>query len=235
MTKTIVKIFLDEKPIGTKPFQMSESLASIRQKLKDKIKVLYNFLDQYENQIDIEDENEMALENVINEKNIKLKSKGNDEFYVNIYFNEKNICSVNCTKKDKLNDIRNLIYNKIKKNFVFLDPYGSTLEIDDEKDYMVEDILINEIIKISIDSSDNFPPAIPSSESTENKNKINFKKDETPQEEIDFSQYKIIKKKGDLTIYQYSDYQKKNISDKLVYEYFYDDIIDDFHNAYVIL
>ena len=235
MTKTIVKIFLDEKPIGTKPFQMSESLASIRQKLKDKIKVLYNFLDQYENQIDIEDENEMALENVINEKNIKLKSKGNDEFYVNIYLNEKNICSVNCTKKDKLNDIRNLIYNKIKKNFVFLDPYGSTLEIDDEKDYMVEDILINEIIKISIDSSDNFPPAIPSSESTENKNKINLKKDETPQEEIDFSQYKIIKKKGDLTIYQYSDCQKKNISDKLVYEYFYDDIIDDFHNAYVIL
>ena len=235
MTKTIVKIFLDEKPIGTKPFQMSDSLASIRQKLKDKIKVLYNFLDQYENQIDIEDENEMALENVINEKIIKLKSKGNDEFYVNIYFNEKNICSVNCTKKDKLNDIRNLIYNKIKKNFVFLDPYGSTLEIDDEKDYMVEDILINEIIKISIDSSDNFPPAIPSSESTENKNKINLKKDETPQEEIDFSQYKIIKKKGDLTIYQYSDCQKKNISDKLVYEYFYDDIIDDFHNAYVIL
>ena len=92
MTKTIVKIFLDEKPIGTKPFQMSDSLASIRQKLKDKIKVLYNFLDQYENQIDIEDENEMALKNIINEKNIKLKSKGNDEFYVNIYFNEKNIC-----------------------------------------------------------------------------------------------------------------------------------------------
>ena len=235
MTKTIVKIFLDEKPIGIKPFLMSDSLTSIRQKLKDKIKVLYNFLDQYENQIDIEDENEMALENVINEKIIKLKSKGNDEFYINIYFNEKNIGSVNCTKKDKLNDIRNLIYNKIKKNFVFLDPYGSTLEIDDEKDYMVEDILINEIIKISIDSSDNFPPAIPSSESTENKNKINLKKDETPQEEIDFSQYKIIKKKGDLTIYQYSDYQKKNISDKLVYEYFYDDIIDDFHNAYVIL
>jgi hypothetical protein len=235
MTKTIVKIFLDEKPIGTKPFQMSDSLASIRQKLKDKIKVLYNFLDKYETQIDIEDENEMALENVINEKIMKLKSKGNDEFYVNIYFNEKNICSVNCTKKDKLNDIRNLIYNKIKKNFGFLDPYGSTLEIDDEKDYMVEDILINEIIKISIDSSDNFPPAIPSNESTESKNKINLKKDETPQEEIDFSQYKIIKKKGDLTIYQYSDYQKKNISDKLVYEYFYDDIIDDFHNAYVIL
>ena len=127
MTKTIVKIFLDEKPIGIKPFLMSDSLTSIRQKLKDKINVSYNFLDQEENQIDKEDENEIALENVINEKIIKLKSKGNDEFYVNIYLNEINICSVNCTKKDKLNDIRNLIYNKIniKKNFVFLDLYGN--------------------------------------------------------------------------------------------------------------
>ena len=239
MTKTVVKIFLDGKAIGIKPFLMSDDLAFIRQKLKNIIKVSYKFLDPEENGIEIEDENEIKLEDVINENSIKLESIGNDEFYLNIYLNEKNICSFNCTKKDKLNDIRNLVYNKIQKNFVFLDQYGSTVEIDEEKEYIVENILNKEIIKISFDSSDNFPPAVPSIVSTKNKIINNLKEDETPhsqkKEEIDFSKYKIIKQKPGLTIFQYSNYQKKNISDKLVYEYFYDDIIDDFHHAYIIL
>ena len=234
-----MKIYLDEKPIVTKPFKMSDNLTFIRQKLKEKIKVSYIFLDQENNEVDNDDENEMLLENIINEKKIKLKSIGNDEC-LNIYFNEKKICSLNCSKKDKLNYIRNLIHKKIQKNFVFLDQEENEVEIDDEEELTAKDILNKEFIKISIDSSDNFPPAVPSNESIKNNNKINIKAYETPnsakkEEENDFSKYEIIKKKGDLTIYQYPNYQKKNISEELVYEYFYDDIIEDFHNAYVIL
>lgn len=125
-----------------------------------------------------------------------------------IYFNEKKICSLNCSKKDKLNYIRNLIHKKIQKNFVFLDKEEIAVEIGDEEELTAEDILNKEFIKISIDSSDNFPPAVPSNESIKNNNKINIKAYETPnsakkEEENDFSKYEIIKKKGDLTIYQY--------------------------------
>lgn len=35
MSKTVVKIILDEKPFKTKPLAMSETLTSIREKLKD--------------------------------------------------------------------------------------------------------------------------------------------------------------------------------------------------------
>ena len=202
-----MKIYLDEKPIVTKPFKMSDNLTFIRQKLKEKIKVSYIFLDQENNEVDNNDENEMVLENIINEKKLKLKSIGNDEC-LNIYFNEKKICSLNCSKKDKLNYIRNLIHKKIQKNFVFLDQEGIAVEIGDEEELTAEDILNKEFIKISIDSSDNFPPAVPSNESIKNNNKINIKAYETPnsakkEEENDFSKYEIIKKKGDLTIYQY--------------------------------
>ena len=68
MSKTVVKIILDEKPIGTKPFLNSDTLTLLRQKLKDKIKDFYIFLDQDENPIDIGDENDMTLEDVIKDK-----------------------------------------------------------------------------------------------------------------------------------------------------------------------
>ena len=56
-----MKIYLDEKPIVTKPFKMSDNLTFIRQQLKKKIKVSYIFLDQENNEVDNDDENEMVL------------------------------------------------------------------------------------------------------------------------------------------------------------------------------
>lgn len=45
----------------------------------------------------------------------------------------KNIYSSKCRKKDKLTNIRELIYNKIKNNFLFLDMDENLVEINDEQ------------------------------------------------------------------------------------------------------
>lgn len=191
MSKQIIRILLDDKPIGTKPFLASESLANIRKKIKDKINNPFQFLDHDENLIDVEDENDYSLENIIHDgKNIKIKSifeKENEDkkFLLKIFLNNNNICSFNCKKKDKLTNIRELIYNKIKNNFLFLDMDENIVEMNYEEDYEVNDILKNEIITISTNSND-YPPPTPPLE-------INSQEDD--KKEKDFSEYEIIKTK----------------------------------------
>ena len=236
MKKPIIRILLDDKPIGTKPLLSSESLANIRQKIKNKINNPFQFLDQDENLIDVEDENDLSLESIIyDSKNIKIKSiieKENEDkkFLLKIFLNNKNICSFNCKKKDKLINIRELIYNKIKNNFLFLDMDENIVEMNDEQYYEVNDILKNEIITISTNSND-YPPPTPSLE-------INSQEDD--KKEKDFSEYEIIQtKKNGLIIYKYSNPQSQYTDeDKLVYQYFYDDINDindNFNHALIVL
>lgn len=74
MSKQIIKILLDDIPIGTKPFLSSDTLNIIRQKIKNKINNPFQFLDPDEIPIDVEDENQFPLENIIHGKNIKIKS-----------------------------------------------------------------------------------------------------------------------------------------------------------------
>ena len=233
MSKQIIKILLDDIPIGTKPFLSSVTLNIIRQKIKNKINNPFQFLDPDEIPIDVEDENQFPLENIIHDgNNIKIKSveKENEdkEFLLKIFLNNKNIYSFKCRKKDKLTNIREPIYNKIKNNFLFLDMYESTVEMNDEQHYVVNDILKNEIITISTNSND-YPPPTPSLE-------INSQADD--KKEKDFSKYEIIQtKKNGIIIYKYSNPQSQS-TDKLVYQYFYDDINDindNFNHALIVL
>jgi len=226
---------LDDIPIGTKPFLSSDTLNIIRQKIKNKINNPFQFLDPDEIPIDVEDENQFPLENIIHDgNNIKIKSveKENEdkEFLLKIFLNNKNIYSFKCRKKDKLTNIREPIYNKIKNNFLFLDMYESTVEMNDEQHYVVNDILKNEIITISTNSND-YPPPTPSLE-------INSQADD--KKEKDFSKYEIIQtKKNGIIIYKYSNPQSQYTDeDKLVYQYFYDDINDindNFNHALIVL
>ena len=190
MSKQIINILLDDIPIATKPFLFSDSLDIIRQKIKNKINNPFKFIYKDEILIDVEDENEYFLKNIIHDgNNIKIKSieKENEdkEFLLKIFLNNKNIYSFKCRKKDKLTNIREPIYNKIKNNFLFLDMYESTVEMNDEQHYVVNDILKNEIITISTNSND-YPPPTPSLE-------INSQVDD--KKEKDFSKYEIIQTK----------------------------------------
>ena len=85
--------------------------------------------------------------------------------------------------------------------------------------YSIEDILNEEVIKLKSEGNcTNSPPAIPL---TEQNKKDNKKKKKEIKKEIDFSKYKIITQRNDLTIYKYSDLVYTSNHD-LVYQYFYD-------------
>ena len=237
--KIIIKIILDGEIIFSKPFLLNETLANIREKIKHRIKISFNFLDQDENLIVIENENNIILENIIKGNYINLKSIQDNEFLLKIFLNEKFIISLNCSTKDKLNKIRNLINNKIEMNFIFLDGDGNSIDIIDEEDFTIEDIVNNEIVKIKNNSLNDFMKkslsmGIIKNDSYEKTNEAFNITQLINKKEIDFSKYDILKKRDDLTFYKYSNIQRK-LSDKLVYQYFYDGFEEEYLNAYIIL
>ena len=220
MSKLACKIEFDGKIIFTKPLGLNESIANVRQIIKDRVPKSFLFLDQDNNIIDKSDENDIKLEDIVKDKILKLKSEDSNSNNctdtndsnspnINILEGNKKICSINCSFKLKLDQTRKLISSKIKDEFTFLDP-DNDIENNDEKDMAIEDILENEAIKIKIKKK---------------KNKKN----------VDLSKHKILNQKGDFTIYQYSD--RKCVSNhKLVFQYFYDQFDGlDFENAYVVL
>ena len=58
--------------------------------------------------------------------------------------NEARIFSIGCPLSRNLNELRNLISKTINDDFSFLDQVGFPIAKDEENDYSVEDILIND-------------------------------------------------------------------------------------------
>ena len=76
MSRLVCKIELDGNIIFSKPFNSNESLDAIRGKIKDRVATSFVFLDQDKNFIEKSDEKDFKLEDIINEKILKLKSGG---------------------------------------------------------------------------------------------------------------------------------------------------------------
>ena len=225
MSKQGCKIELDGNIICSKPLMLTDSLSAVREQIKGRIPNLFVFLDQENNVVYKEDEKDMKISEIIKGKIIKLKSdteSGNannfsttsatNDSNINVFEGNNNICTINVNIKNKLEQIRKLINDKIQTDFIFQDA-GNDVERSDENDFPVEDILQDGVIKIKLKNVQ------------KPKKKIN----------IDFSKHKIITKRDDLTTYLYSD--KERVSNhQLVYQYFYDQFTGtDFDNAYVIL
>ena len=195
--------------------------------------VSFIFLDQEGNNVKTNDENDYILEDIILGKIVKLKKCEEDiaqEPSINIYLDNKNIFSIISNKEQNLEEIRKLIKKKINHNFIFLDSDNNEVEKSDEKDYSIEDILNKEIIRLK--SEGNCSNSLGATLLTEN-NKDNKKK--KIKKAIDFSEYKIITQRNDLTFYKYSDLESNSNHD-LVYQHFYDEFdVHDYQNAYVIL
>ena len=122
MDKIPVSIILDGKPIYSKPLLLDETLATLRETIKQRIDMPYNFIDLYDNPLKKENENSILLRNIINENCINLKSINDiNEICLKIILNGKKFLSFNCSKKDNLNNIRSVINKKIQINFIFLD------------------------------------------------------------------------------------------------------------------
>ena len=162
MTKQITKIELDGKIIGTKPLLMNDDLISIREKIKQKVNKPYLFLDQEGNIIEKEDEKDYLLENINNNKIIRIKSiEDKNESKINVILNDKDSFHISAEKSTKLDEARALILKNNKDNFFFLDSDENTVEKDDEIEYTIEDILNNGEIKIKSISLNDNPPATP--------------------------------------------------------------------------
>jgi len=171
------------------------------------MKYPFKFLDRESNPVNIDDENDFAIEDILDGQIVKLKSIedfSSNEFILNILSNNKKICSMNLDRDIQLNQLRKLIKDEIEGKFKFLDIEGNDIEEIEEKDFIIDDILNNGDIKIK---------------------KI----------EIDFSKYEVFEKKNNLTIYKYSNKERQS-NHKFVYQYFYDEFNNnDYQNAYVIL
>ena len=203
---------------------MAQTLATVRETIKTRIAIPFNFLDRNDKPLKLEKENDITLENIIAHNSINLKSIKENDFSIKIFLNGDNIISLNCSKKDNLNEIRNLINNKIQLNFIYLDEDGNSIDITDENDFLVEDIVKNDIINIvNIDTSNKINEIINNPE-LENK------------KEIDFSKYEIIKKHNyGFTFYKYSNIQSIKHSGGYINQYFYDDIEEEDLHAYIVL
>ena len=229
MSKQIINIELDGKIIGSKPLTLNDSLASIREKINNKVNCPFIFLDKSSKKMIKENESELKLKDIINEKKIQIESFKPG---INCLLNDKIIDSIECSKNKNLDDVRKMINDKIKGDFVFLDSNDNTIDIEDEQDYLIEDILKNDEIKLNL--KDNISNST-SSNSDEDSKEILTKEKENKNKDIDFSKYEVLEKKENLTFYKYSNVKRQS-SQKLVFQYFYDNFEgEDYNNAYVIL
>ena len=151
MGKKVLKFELDGKIIFSKPFQTNDNLSSLRENIKERVKCTFKFLDQESNPVDSNDENDFIIEDILDGQIVKLKSIedfSSKEFKLNVFLSDKKICSMNLDKDIQLNQLRKLIKNEIEGKFKFLDIEGNDIEEIEEKDFIIDDILNNEDIKI---------------------------------------------------------------------------------------
>ena len=215
MSKTVCKFELDGKIQFAKPFILTESINSIRGIIKDRITSPFVFLDSHNKVIAKEDEANLKLEDIIDEKIIKLQTEGanQDVLIINISDDNEKLFSININIKIRLNQARKLINKNLHNDFIFLDLNHNNIDNNDENDFYIENILKDDTIKIKLIKLE------------KPKDKINF----------DFSKHKVIEKRDDLTIYLYSDRERVS-NHQFVYQYFFDQFdAVDFDNAYVVL
>ena len=217
MKKVIVKIELDGNSIGTKPLLPDDTLASIRDKIKEKTKGKnYIFLDSDGNDIEKSDENDYTLKDIINEKKIKIKSTQNEiedsgQLKIKIFLNDKQILSKNITKNSHLDKVRKFLEKENIKDFDFLDPDECIIERQDEKEYSVEDILNNEAIKLKCDKPS--PTSITKTEPPKSNKSPKTDVEPTPAPpakiKYNLSKYQELKlddyETGDIKLYKYSN------------------------------
>ena len=99
--------------------------------------------------MELQDENDYKLNGIINDKKFKIISSGNQEL-IKVFVNDKEFCSKNLNPNQNLLDIINILKSEIKQYFIFLDLDCFDLEKQDEKDYMLKDILNEQKITINL-------------------------------------------------------------------------------------
>lgn len=236
-----IKIILDDNSKGRISLDMKLNLKSIRNSVQDKVKENFIFLDIEKNDINPENENNLTVEEITKDKMIYLKKVENETTKIKIMLQNNEICTINYSETQKVSELRNILKDKIKEDFIFLDEDEIDVDIQCEHSLLVSEILKDYTIKIKANNSTLITPSNEEEQKElnkmENKEQEEFinKKDENINIIKDFSQYDILEKMEDLTIYKYSNI--KGISKhENVYEYYYDKLDErDIKDATVML
>ena len=247
MTKPnqITKIILNEKPIGKKPLSLNDNLKTIRKKIQDKVKDNYIFLDIEGHDINAEKEEHITLEDISKDKIIHIKTiENNNTNKIKILLNDEEIHSIDYNESQNLSEIRNIIKDKVNKDFTFLDEDGNDISIEEEKDFSISDILNNNTIELKCNDTSAPTPLNECDEKESIKEEIKEEKlpksEETKKEENkikiqDFLKYEILEQRDDLTIYKYSNVERISKKEH-VFQYFYDKYeLNDYQDAYIVL
>ena len=236
MSKTITRIELDGKIIGSKPLLFDETVSSIRVKLKERTKnINYQFLDTDGNTVETQDEKDYNLSDIIVDKKIKIVSVKNEEL-IKIFLNDKEFGAKSISQLQNLYEVRDYLKKEINQDFVFLDLDSCYIEKEDEKDYSIKDIINNETIYLKSEKTleQNLQSKI---ESKPNKSCLGPPPSVT-KSKFDLSKYKEIQNNEfymeNLKLYRYSQKKGEKKYDG-VFEYFYDDFdLNDYKEAYVV-
>ena len=226
MSKKLVKIQFNQKIICQKKLDVNSNLQSIRELIKDKVGNA-SFLDKDGNPLDTNDEKDFTLTEILNDNILKVKGQNNNSSDIIIYINGTNFCSINIDENESLPKLRKLLSEKGQTNFDFLDSDGNPLDKSDEADWIIKDILQDNIVKLKslmkatqnstseiINTTTSSPPPLP--------NNIEA---QLPKLNYDFSKYEKIKEEDGTTFYLYSDKKPKS-NHKLVQKYYFDSFDD---------
>ena len=162
--KIYIKIGKDIKPKIAKKFKLSEHLNILRENLKKELPFRFKFLDNGI-PLDENEESKWTLDDIIvteneykilyihkcEEGNISQKEIKSIKFYDisnNLLFKQKLDISQN------LEEVRDIICNEIKEDFIFMKKKVEINE-DEESDYLLKDIIIDDIVKLKLNNNNN--------------------------------------------------------------------------------
>ena len=85
-------------------------------------------MEQEGNDISKDDENDYSLTDIIVGNIIKIKPSKINESKIKVILNENLVSDIKCEKDLSLEDLRKLILNIVKEEFIFLDMDGNEVE-----------------------------------------------------------------------------------------------------------
>ena len=228
--KLLIEFYLDDKLIYNKKFLNTEKLCNIRKLLSSKITENFYFISKEENEISSLEENNLKLHKIIKDKKKIFLKSGEKTSNINsktnlieIFMNDQLILNQKLNISNNLPTIRKILGDKIPEDYQFVFPNGLKLDNDDEKEYILEEIISNN--KLNLICDNNYNKDIINKE----KNNIQIKnnsliKNEQPAPDnslnIPLSGSNFIEKNGSLKIYSYPIYnfspEEQKLSKKIM-------------------
>ena len=154
-----IEIYFNKELKYKKDLSKKTELNKIKVFLSD-INKENNFVKEERSQIDKSDVDEITLENVLEENKLEINSNPkqikkenelsdektnnkNNKKIIEIYLNNKLILNKKLNISDNIPTIRKILGEKIPEDCQFVFPNGLKMDNDDEEDYILEEIVIN--------------------------------------------------------------------------------------------